>query len=99
MLSATYYEQVAADPGRLLIETSATDGYLVEDGSGVLVTEESVLSEPQLVTPGVASLALTTFAPSTTATDRQGGHAGGRLAQHEPVRPHGHGGGQPGRDA
>lgn len=35
------YTVPAASAGRYLIETSATDGYLLEDSSGVLITEES----------------------------------------------------------
>ena len=53
---------------RYLIETSAVDGYLIEDGSGVLILE--VAADPQLVTPTTASLTLSTFAP-TVSTPRR----------------------------
>ncbi len=39
---------------RYLIETSATDGYLLEDGSGVLLMEEFTLRDIELITAAVA---------------------------------------------
>lgn len=51
----------AAGANRYLIETSATDGYLLESGSGVLLLEFT--ATPVTATPGTASLTIATFAP------------------------------------
>jgi hypothetical protein len=53
---------------RYLIETSSTDGYLLEDGSGVLLIEGA---EATVVTPTTASLTTETFAPTVTASDHK----------------------------
>lgn len=72
---------------RLLLESGAPDGYLLEDGTGVLLNEVHDFNfVPDLVTlttasfapqvnlaiiPDVVALTLTTFAPTVTATDHK----------------------------
>ena len=52
---------------RILLESGAPDGYLLEDGTGVLLDEIQIT----LVTPTTLSVVTATFAPTVAVSDNK----------------------------